>query len=113
MLEGGAAALALSSGTSAIYYAIINMMKAGDEFVSASNLYGGTYTLLHYTFKRLGITVKFVKSNDLQGFRKAITGKTKADIIVVPVVTLVLAAVVGVVILSVLAPIYDLTNVVG
>ncbi|MBI4845514.1 MAG: homocysteine synthase [Candidatus Omnitrophica bacterium] len=78
VLEGGAAALAVASGQSAITLALLNIAQAGDEIVSADNLYGGTYTLFHYTFKRLGVKVKFVKSDDLEGFRKAITPKTKA-----------------------------------
>jgi O-acetylhomoserine (thiol)-lyase len=78
LLDGGVGALATASGQSAITIALLNIAQAGDEIVSADNLYGGTYNLLHYTFKRLGITVKFVKSNDLEGFQKAITPKTKA-----------------------------------
>jgi O-acetylhomoserine (thiol)-lyase len=77
-LDGGIGALAVASGQSAITLALLNIAQAGDEIVSADNLYGGTYTLFHYTFARLGIKVKFVKSNDLEGFRKAITPKTKA-----------------------------------
>ena len=77
-LDGGIGALAVASGQSAITIAILNLAKAGDEIVSADNLYGGTYTLFHYTLARLGITVKFVKSDDLAGFRNAITPKTKA-----------------------------------
>ena len=56
----------------------LNIAQAGDEIVSADNLYGGTYNLFHYTFPRLGVKVKFVKSNDLAAFQKAITPKTKA-----------------------------------
>ena len=77
-LEGGAAALAVASGQSAITLALLNIAQAGDEIVSADNLYGGTYTLFHYTFKKFGIKVNFVKSDDLAGFKKAITSKTKA-----------------------------------
>ncbi len=77
-LDGGIGALAVASGQSAITIAILNLAKAGDEIVSADNLYGGTYTLFHYTLARLGIMVKFVKSDDLAGFRNAITPKTKA-----------------------------------
>ncbi|MGE5308897.1 MAG: O-acetylhomoserine aminocarboxypropyltransferase/cysteine synthase family protein [Deltaproteobacteria bacterium] len=77
-LDGGAGALAVASGQSAIMLALLNIAQAGDEIVSADNLYGGTYTLFHNTFKRLGITVRFVKSNDLAAFRKAVTPKTKA-----------------------------------
>ena len=77
-LEGGIAALAVASGQSAITLAILNIAQAGDEIVSADNLYGGTYNLFHNTFPRLGIQVKFVKSNDLDALGKAITRKTKA-----------------------------------
>ena len=77
-LDGGVGALAVASGQSAITLALLNIAQAGDEIVSADNLYGGTYTLFHYTFPRLGIKVNFVKSNDLAGFQKAITPKTKA-----------------------------------
>jgi len=77
-LEGGVGALALSSGQSAISLALLNITQAGDEIISADNLYGGTYTLFRYTFKRFGIKVKFVNSSDLDGFEKAITPKTKA-----------------------------------
>ena len=77
-LEGGAAALALASGTSAIFYTVINLARAGDEIVSANNLYGGTYTQFNDILPHLGITVKFVDPNDPENFRKAITPKTKA-----------------------------------
>src|SRR5512139_975650 len=77
-LDGGVGALATASGQSAITLALLNIAQAGDEIVSADNLYGGTYNLFHYTFPRLGITVNFVKSNDLNAFQKAITPKTKA-----------------------------------
>jgi O-acetylhomoserine (thiol)-lyase len=78
LLDGGVGALAVSSGQSAITLALLNIAQAGDEIVSADNLYGGTYNLFHYTFPRLGINVKFVKSNDLNAIQKAITSKTKA-----------------------------------
>jgi O-acetylhomoserine (thiol)-lyase len=77
-LDGGVGALAVASGQSAITISLLNIAKAGDEIVSADNLYGGTYNLFHYTFPRLGIKVNFVKSNDLAAFQKAITPKTKA-----------------------------------
>jgi O-acetylhomoserine (thiol)-lyase len=78
LLDGGVGALALASGQSAITLALLNIARAGDEIVSADNLYGGTYTLFHYTFPRLGIRVKFVKSNDLAALDAAIGPKTKA-----------------------------------
>jgi O-acetylhomoserine (thiol)-lyase len=77
-LEGGAAALALSSGTSAVYYAIINICAAGDEIVSASNLYGGTYTMFESILPQFGIHVKFADSRDPESFAQAITEKTRA-----------------------------------
>ena len=77
-LDGGAGALALASGQAAETIAILNIAQSGDEIVSADNLYGGTYNLFHYTFARLNIKVNFVKSNDLDAFRGAITEKTKA-----------------------------------
>ena len=77
-LEGGAGALAFSSGMAAITASILNIAQSGDEIVSADNLYGGTYTLFTHTLKRFGIKANLVKSDDLDGFAKAITPKTKA-----------------------------------
>ncbi len=77
-LEGAAGALAVASGQSAISLALLNIAQSGDEIVSADNLYGGTYTLFRYTFKKFGIKVNFVPSGDLEAFKKAITPKTKA-----------------------------------
>ena len=77
-LEGGAAALALSSGTSAVYYSIINICESGDEIVSASNLYGGTYTMFDCILPQFGIRVKFADARDPDNFAKAITEKTRA-----------------------------------
>ncbi len=76
-LEGGAAALALASGTSAIFYSVINICAAGDEIVSANNLYGGTFTQFNDILPQLGIKVNFVDPKDPQNFAKAITPKTK------------------------------------
>jgi O-acetylhomoserine (thiol)-lyase len=76
-LEGGAAALATASGTSAVFYSIINICRAGDEVVSANNLYGGTYTQFNDILPQLGITVRFVDARDPENFAKAITPKTK------------------------------------
>lgn len=78
LLDGGAAALATSSGQAAISLALLNIAQSGDEIVSANNLYGGTYTLFANTFKKFGIKVNFVKSNDLKAVEAAITAKTKA-----------------------------------
>jgi O-acetylhomoserine (thiol)-lyase len=78
LLDGGVGALAVSSGQAATTLAILNIAQAGDEIVSADNLYGGTYNLFHYTLPKFGVNVKFVKSNDLAAFQKAITPRTKA-----------------------------------
>jgi O-acetylhomoserine (thiol)-lyase len=78
LLEGGAASVALASGTTAIFYSIINLAAAGDEIVSANNLYGGSYTMFDAILPQLGITVKFVKPDRVENFEKAITAKTKA-----------------------------------
>lgn len=77
-LEGGTGGLAVASGQAAISYALLNITRVGDEIVAANNLYGGTYTLLHYTFAKLGRKVIFVDSQDPEAFRKAITSKTRA-----------------------------------
>lgn len=77
-LEGGTAAVAVSSGQAAITYSILNLATAGDEIVSATSLYGGTYNLFHYTLPKMGINVKFVDPSDPKNFEKAITDKTKA-----------------------------------
>ena len=76
-LDGGMASLALSSGTSAIFYAVINVCKAGDEIVSANNLYGGTYTQFNDILPQFNINTKFVDPKDPENFAKAITPKTK------------------------------------
>jgi O-acetylhomoserine (thiol)-lyase len=78
LLDGGSGALAVASGQSAITLALLNIAQAGDEIVSADNLYGGTYSLFRHTFARLGIKVNFVKSNDLKAIETAVTPKTKA-----------------------------------
>jgi O-acetylhomoserine (thiol)-lyase len=77
-LEGGAAGLATASGQAAETLAITNLAAAGDEIVSTTSLYGGTYNLFHYTLPRLGITVRFVDADDFDGLRAAINEKTKA-----------------------------------
>lgn len=76
-LENGVAALAMSSGQAAQMVAITSLMEAGDEMVSASTLYGGTYTQFDVSFRKLGLDVKFVEPDDPENFRKAITPKTK------------------------------------
>ncbi|GAB6193544.1 O-acetylhomoserine aminocarboxypropyltransferase/cysteine synthase family protein [Desulfocastanea catecholica] len=77
-LEGGAAALALASGTSAIFYSIINICGQGDEIVSANNLYGGTYVQFNTILPQLGITVRMVDPADPDNFTAAINDKTRA-----------------------------------
>jgi O-acetylhomoserine (thiol)-lyase len=77
-LEGGAAGLATASGQAAETLTILTLAKAGDEIVSTTSLYGGTYNLFHYTLPKLGITVKFVDADDFDGLRAAINEKTRA-----------------------------------
>jgi O-acetylhomoserine (thiol)-lyase len=77
-LERGVGALAVSSGQAAQFLAITNLMGTGDELVAASTLYGGTYTQMDVSFRRLGIQTTFVEPDDPENFRKAITPKTKA-----------------------------------
>ncbi|MGC8886014.1 MAG: O-acetylhomoserine aminocarboxypropyltransferase/cysteine synthase family protein [Verrucomicrobiia bacterium] len=80
LLEGAPelGGLGISSGTSAIFYSVINLAQAGDNIISARNLYGGTYTQFNDILPTLGITVKFVDSNDPENFAKAIDSKTRA-----------------------------------
>jgi O-acetylhomoserine (thiol)-lyase len=80
LLEGAPemGGLALASGTSAVFYAIINLAQAGDNIISARNLYGGTYTQFADILPALGITVKFVDSTDPENFRRAVDDKTRA-----------------------------------
>ncbi len=77
-LEGGAAGLAFASGTSAVFNSVINVAEAGDNIVSANNLYGGTYTQFNDILPKLGITVKLVDPKDPENFAAAIDEKTKA-----------------------------------
>ncbi|MBL8625491.1 MAG: O-acetylhomoserine aminocarboxypropyltransferase/cysteine synthase [Myxococcales bacterium] len=77
-LEGGVAALAVASGQAAATLALGTILKAGDELVSASSLYGGTYNLFKVTLPRFGITTRFVEVGDLGAVRDAIGPKTKA-----------------------------------
>ncbi len=77
-LEGGVAALALSSGQAAETLAILTLARAGDEIVSTTSLYGGTYNLFHHTLPRMGIGVRFADAADYEGLKKAIGPKTKA-----------------------------------
>jgi len=77
-IEGGTAAVAVASGQAAETYALLAITQVGDEIVSANNLYGGTYQLFHYTFPKLGRTVRFVDSATPSEFINAITSKTRA-----------------------------------
>jgi O-acetylhomoserine (thiol)-lyase len=77
-LEGGVAGLALSSGQAAETLTILTIAKSGDEIVSTTSLYGGTYNLFHYTLPKLGITVRFVDAADYDGLQGAINDRTKA-----------------------------------
>ncbi len=77
-VEGGTGALAVASGQSAEAFALLAITRLGDEIVAANNLYGGTYQLFHHTFPKLGRTVKFVDSQNLDAFRRAITPRTRA-----------------------------------
>ena len=78
-LEGGVAALFLSSGQAAETFAILNLASAGDHIVSSPRLYGGTYNLFHYTLPKLGIEVTFVEDpDDLDSWRAAVRPNTKA-----------------------------------
>ncbi len=80
LLEGAheMAGLGVASGTSGIFYAIVNLAQAGDNIVSARNLYGGTYTQFNDILPKLGIEVRLVDSNDPANFAAAIDGKTRA-----------------------------------
>ena len=77
-LDGGVGALVLASGSAAITLAIMNLAKAGDNIVSGRALYGGTYNLFNHTFKRMGISVKFVDSSDPSSVAASIDDNTKA-----------------------------------
>ncbi|MFH1429515.1 MAG: O-acetylhomoserine aminocarboxypropyltransferase/cysteine synthase family protein [Candidatus Margulisiibacteriota bacterium] len=77
-LEGAPAALALASGTSAIFYSIINICSQGDEIVSANNLYGGTYTMFNDILPQFGIKTRFVEPENMASFEQAINEKTRA-----------------------------------
>src|SRR5262245_12888635 len=76
-LENGAAGLAMSSGQSAQFITINSLLECGDHMVSASTLYGGTYTQFDVSFRKMGYNVSFVDPDDPENFRKAITPKTK------------------------------------
>jgi O-acetylhomoserine/O-acetylserine sulfhydrylase len=77
-LEGGVAAVAVSSGQAAQFLALTNILQAGDNFVASSHLYGGSYNQFKVSFKKIGIEVKFAKGDDPQDFEAKIDEKTKA-----------------------------------
>jgi len=77
-LEGGRAALAAASGQAAQMCALLTILRAGDQIVSSSTLYGGTYSQFDVTFRQFGIDTVFVNADDPENFRKAITPKTRA-----------------------------------
>jgi O-acetylhomoserine (thiol)-lyase len=77
-IEGGAAALAVASGQAAETLALLSLTQVGDEIVAANNLYGGTYQLLHYTFRKLGRKTRFVDSTRPSEIKRAISEKTRA-----------------------------------
>ncbi|HEY0795350.1 MAG TPA: homocysteine synthase [Acidisarcina sp.] len=77
-LHGGAAALATSSGQAAETLAITTIASLGDEIISTTSLYGGTYNLFHYTLPKFGITVRFADADDFEGIRALINSKTRA-----------------------------------
>jgi O-acetylhomoserine (thiol)-lyase len=77
-LEGGAAGLATASGQAAETLTITTLASAGEEIISTTSLYGGTYNLFHYTLPKLGITVRFVDADDFDGLRALINDKTRA-----------------------------------
>ena len=77
-LEGGPAALALSSGQSASFFSILNLAQAGDNFVSSTDLYGGTWNLFAHTFRQMGIEARFVDPADPEAFARATDAKTRA-----------------------------------
>ncbi len=77
-LEGGKASLALASGTAAIFYSIINILQAGDELISASNLYGGTFTMFNDILPQFGIKTKFFNPYEIEKISSIINKKTKA-----------------------------------
>ncbi len=77
-LEGGVAALAVSAGSAAIYYAILNIVEAGDNIVTTPQLYGGTYTLFAHMLPKQGVEVRFAKSDNADDLAALMDGRTKA-----------------------------------
>jgi len=77
-MEGGVAGLGVATGSAAITYAIMNLARAGDNIISSSKLYGGTYNLFAHTFPQFGIEVRFVDHTDLDALKNAIDDRTRA-----------------------------------
>src|SRR6186997_2976057 len=77
-LEGGVAALATASGQAAQFLALNNILQAGDNFITTSYLYGGTYNQFKVSFKRLGVDARFAEGDNIESFEKLIDDKTKA-----------------------------------
>src|SRR5690606_17232483 len=77
-LEGGVAGLAVASGQSAQFIALTNIIESGENFVTSSNLYGGTYNQFKVSFKRLGIEARFTQNDEPESFEALIDEKTKA-----------------------------------
>ena len=77
-LEGGVGALCVASGTVGIFYSIINIIESGEEFISATNLYGGTYTMFKDILPKFGITVRLVDYDDIRNIERAINDRTRA-----------------------------------
>ncbi len=77
-LEGGAAALVVASGQAASAYSVLNLAEAGDNIVSSTDLYGGTWTLFAQTLKQFGIETRFVDPSDPENFRRVTDDKTRA-----------------------------------
>ncbi len=77
-LEGGSASLAVASGAAAITYAILNIVRAGDNIVSSNTIYGGTYNLFEHTLAGYGVTTRFVDPDDYDAYERSIDENTKA-----------------------------------
>jgi O-acetylhomoserine (thiol)-lyase len=77
LLEGGGAAIATASGMAAITTAVMTIVRAGDEILASSSLFGGTFSLFRDTLSSFGITVRFIDPLDLEGFRSAINERTR------------------------------------
>jgi O-acetylhomoserine (thiol)-lyase len=77
LLEGGKGALVLASGTSAVFYSVINLCRSGDEIIASRNLYGGTFTMFNNILPQFGITARLVDINDQESVAAAVSEKTR------------------------------------